>query len=149
MWKNVPKYAITIYTDGACSKGNGGWAASLQFKDTTTYIYGNESDTTNNRMELMAVIKALELLQDECTVKLYSDSQYVVNGIRYHMSKWVLHRWKLDNGLEVSNSDLWRRIYQLSTKHLIFAYWVKGHAGNIGNEKVDSLATYIRTQPVN
>lgn len=148
MWKKIPKYTITIYTDGACSKGKGGWAASLQFRDTTVYITGNENDTTNNRMELLAVVKALESLTDDCVVKLFSDSKYVVDGINSHMGKWALRNWKTSVGAEVSNRDLWERIFELSTKHLIFPHWVKGHDGNTGNEIVDGLATYIRKCPV-
>lgn len=148
MWKKIPKYTITIYSDGACSKGKGGWAASLQFRDTTTYISGNEDDTTNNRMELLAVVKALELLQDACVVKLYSDSKYVVDGINSNMSKWVERDWHTSIGTEVSNRDLWERIFDLSLKHLIFPHWVKGHNGIVGNEIVDSLATYMRTCPL-
>lgn len=148
MWKKIPKYAIVVYTDGACSKGKGGWAASLQFSDTTMYISGNENDTTNNRMELLAVVRALELLTEDCVVKLFSDSKYVVEGIRVHMDKWVFRNWKTSAGAEVSNRDLWERIFDLSNRHLIFPHWVKGHNGNPGNEIVDSLATYIRKCPV-
>ena len=139
------KYEIVVYTDGACSKGHGGWAASLYFADGTIYLYGNEENTTNNRMELLAAIKALEYLNVACTVYLYSDSQYVVRGINSHLHIWQENAWTTKANTPVQNQDLWQLLWKQMQKHTVIARWVKGHNNNPNNEKVDGLAQYSRT----
>lgn len=134
---------ITIYTDGACSgnPGPGGWGAILLYKETTKEIYGGELNTTNNRMELLAVIKSLQTLKESCIIDLYTDSQYVQLG----MSKW-LEGWKSKKKLDptskkpVKNIDLWCELDQESQKHQITWHWVRGHDGNYYNEIADQLA---------
>ena len=133
---------VDVYTDGAC-KGNpgvGGWGALLESGGHTREIYGGEARTTNNRMELMAVIRALEALKKPCEVRLHTDSQYVQLGI----SKWI-HAWK-KNGCRrtdkkpVKNAELWQELDRLATGHDVEWFWVKGHAGHDGNERADQLA---------
>ena len=133
---------IEIYTDGAC-KGNpgmGGWGAILIYKDHVKEISGFESDTTNNIMELTAVIKALESLKEECHVVLTTDSNYVKDGITDWINNWKLNGWKTANKQPVKNKELWIMLDSLSKKHIIDWKWVKGHAGNIENERADFLA---------
>lgn len=138
------KYRISIYTDGSCTnKGEGGWAASLYFADGTTHLYGKENHTTNNRMELTAVIKALSYLQVPCTVDLYSDSQYVLNGIKTYLKLWEKNEWMTIKQEPVQNQDLWKQIQYQMTRHKIKGHWVKGHAGISQNEIVDSLAQFM------
>lgn len=148
MWNLPPKHFITIFTDGSCSRGKGGWAASLYYLDGTLYLSGNEDNTTNNRMELTAVVKALESLPVACTVQLYSDSQYVIHGIRHGIDRWLLTDWQTTSGKEVINRDLWEKLAVLKSIHVILPTWVKGHNGDPGNEAVDSLAQYVRSLPV-
>jgi len=134
--------SVIIYTDGAC-KGNpgpGGWGAYLQYKDKEKELYGGEAETTNNRMELMAAIQALETLKRSCPVKLNTDSKYVLQGITEWMDNWKKRGWKTANKRPVKNEDLWRRLDAAIQKHDIEWHWVKGHSGNLGNEKADSLA---------
>jgi ribonuclease HI len=128
---------VIIYTDGAChlNPGTGGWGAVLRYKDVEKHISGGEINTTNNRMELMAAIKSLEALTRPCSVKLYSDSNYVIQG----MNEWI-RNWKKKNWKNVKNPDLWQLLDQLSTKHKVEWIWVKGHAGIPGNELADKLA---------
>lgn len=137
---------ITIYTDGAC-KGNpgpGGWGALLQYKQKTGLaqkeIYGGELLTTNNRMELMAVIQALRTLKKTCTIDLYMDSQYVRQGMLEWIENWKKNGWKNAQKKPVKNADLWQELDLLRQKHKINWHWVKGHAGNPGNERADQLA---------
>jgi len=123
---------VRIYTDGAC-KGNpgpGGWGAILQMDGKEKELFGGEPQTTNNRMELMAVIRALETLKPPCEVAVYTDSQYVQKGI----SEW-LHDWK-----PVKNVDLWRELDRLAGMHRVAWHWVRGHAGHPENERADALA---------
>jgi ribonuclease HI len=134
---------IEIYTDGACkgNPGKGGWGALLKYRDVVRELYGAELLTTNNRMELTAVIKALEALKKPgLTVRLFSDSRYVLSGIEEWMPAWKARGWKTSSRKPVLNQDLWQRLDELSQKHTIEWRWVKGHSGDIGNEKADELA---------
>jgi ribonuclease HI len=131
-----------IYTDGAC-KGNpgpGGWGAWLQYGDKQKELCGGELDTTNNRMELMGVIKALALLTRPCEVVLWTDSQYVKNGISTWIHGWKKNGWKTASKQPVKNADLWRELDEAAARHQIEWCWVKGHAGHEGNERADQLA---------
>lgn len=133
---------IVIFTDGAC-KGNpgpGGWGACLQYKNHNKDLFGGESKTTNNRMELMAAIMALESLNRPCLVKLHTDSKYVLEGITQWMANWEKNGWKTAAKKPVKNADLWRRLDIAIKIHKIKWIWVKGHSGNTYNEKADQLA---------
>jgi len=133
---------IEIYTDGAC-KGNpgmGGWGAILIYKDHVKEISGFESNTTNNIMELTAVIKALESLKEECHVVLTTDSNYVKDGITDWINNWKLNGWKTANKQPVKNKELWIMLDSLSQKHIMDWKWVKGHSGHLENERADQLA---------
>lgn len=133
---------VEIYTDGACSgnPGPGGWGASLNWQGNIKEIAGYQAHTTNNQMELMAVIMALESLKRPLKVKLYTDSQYVVLGISDWIKGWKLKNWKNSQKKPVKNSELWQRLDLARQNHQIEWCWVKGHAGNIGNERADQLA---------
>ncbi|WP_150046323.1 MULTISPECIES: ribonuclease HI [Methylomonas] len=133
---------VTVYTDGAC-KGNpgpGGWGVCLHYKDKEKQLCGGEAETTNNRMELMAAIQALEALKRPCAVKLHTDSKYVLQGITEWMVNWKKRGWKTATNKPVKNEDLWRRLDNALLPHEVEWVWVKGHAGNAGNEKADELA---------
>ncbi|MBT5671285.1 ribonuclease HI [Burkholderiales bacterium] len=133
---------IDIYTDGAC-KGNpgpGGWGAYLKSGDHEKDIFGGDSQTTNNRMELMAVIEALKTLKNRSRIRLFIDSQYVKNGINIWISNWKKNGWRTSNKKAVKNVDLWMQLDELVPNHEIEWIWVKGHAGNFGNERADALA---------
>ena len=133
---------VEIYADGAC-KGNpgpGGWGAWLSYGGKEKELCGGEFDTTNNRMELTAVIRALEALNRSCTVRIHTDSQYVHKGISEWIVSWKARGWKTADKKPVKNDDLWRRLDSLAQQHRIEWIWVKGHAGNIGNERADALA---------
>lgn len=136
------KEIVIIYTDGACrgNPGPGGWGVVLQYKDNKKELYGGEQNTTNNRMEMMAVIKALESLSRSCKVRISSDSQYVLKGITEWMQNWKLRGWKTAAKKPVKNEDLWRRLDAAVDTHNIEWIWVKGHAGDEGNERADKLA---------
>jgi ribonuclease HI len=133
---------VTIYTDGACSgnPGPGGWGAVLIYDDHEESISGQESSTTNNRMELMAAIESLRCLREGSVVTLYTDSQYVMLGITQWMVGWKRKGWKTSGGSCVKNADLWQILDELNAKHEISWRWVKGHAGLPGNERADALA---------
>jgi ribonuclease HI len=133
---------VEIHTDGAClgNPGPGGWAALLRCRDKERELFGGEAATTNNRMELMAAIMALEALSEPCVVTLHTDSQYVRQGITEWMKNWVRRGWKTAAGEPVKNRDLWERLHAASQRHTIDWRWVKGHSGNPGNERVDVLA---------
>ncbi len=133
---------VIIYTDGAC-KGNpgpGGWGVYFQYKAHKKELCGGEKETTNNRMELMAAIMALETLTHACDVALHTDSKYVLQGITDWMENWKKRGWKTAAKKPVKNEDLWRRLDTAIAKHKIKWVWVKGHSGDIGNEKADDLA---------
>jgi ribonuclease HI len=133
---------VTIYTDGACSgnPGPGGWGAILMFGDQEKEISGGERETTNNRMELMAAIQALEALKRPCRVELHTDSQYVKNGITEWIRGWKARGWKTADKKPVKNEDLWRRLDEARGRHDVTWRWVKGHAGHEHNERADALA---------
>jgi len=136
------KSIIDIYTDGAC-KGNpgpGGWGAYLISGAHEKEIFGGEAETTNNRMELTAVIEALRMLKNPSKIRLFIDSQYVKNGINLWISNWKKTGWKTSNKKPVKNVDLWMMLDELVPRHEIEWIWVKGHAGNLGNERADDLA---------
>lgn len=134
---------VEIYTDGACSgnPGIGGWGVILRYKDTEKELSGGEINTTNNRMELTAVIEAIKALKTACNITLYTDSKYVMNGITEWLENWKKNGWKTSNKKgAVKNIDLWQTLDELVLKHEIRWVWVKGHAGHIENERVDTLA---------
>ena len=133
---------VDIHTDGAClgNPGPGGWAALLRWRGIERELAGGEADTTNNRMELMAAIAALEALKEACDATLHTDSQYVRQGITEWMPNWIRRGWKTAGGDPVKNRDLWERLHAASQRHEIDWRWVKGHAGNPDNERVDVLA---------
>ncbi|MFP4313581.1 MAG: ribonuclease HI [Alphaproteobacteria bacterium] len=130
---------IEIYTDGACSgnPGPGGWGALLRWNGHEKELSGGEAETTNNRMEMMAVIKALEALKKPSKVDLYTDSTYVQKGVMEWMAGWKAKGWPK----KIKNQDLWLRIDELVSTHNVTFHWVKGHAGHPENERADSLAT--------
>jgi len=133
---------VDIYTDGAC-KGNpgvGGWGALLRYGGRTREIYGGERLTTNNRMELMGVIRALEALKKPSRLRVHTDSQYVQLGISRWIHDWKRRGWRTADRKPVKNEDLWRRLDELAGRHDIEWIWVKGHAGHDGNERADELA---------
>ncbi|MFY9640028.1 MAG: ribonuclease HI [Rhodomicrobium sp.] len=133
--------AVIIYTDGGC-KGNpgpGGWGAVLVYNGREREIWGSEPYTTNNRMELMAAIMALETLKRPCRVELYTDSQYVRNGITAWIGGWKVRGWKTADNKPVKNADLWQRLDEARRRHEVSWHWVRGHAGNEGNERADKL----------
>ncbi len=141
--------AVTIFTDGACSgnPGPGGWGAILRYGDTEKELSGGEVLTTNNRMELMAAISALEALKKPCTVKLITDSKYVMDGITKYVAGWVRNGWRTANKQEVKNIDLWQRLMEAVKPHEITWEWVKGHNGHAENERVDELARLAIPKP--
>lgn len=133
---------VDIHTDGAClgNPGPGGWGVLLHWCGVERELSGGEADTTNNRMELMAAIAALESLREPCEVILHTDSQYVRQGILEWMSGWIRRGWKTAGGAPVKNRDLWERLHQAAARHQVDWRWVKGHSGDPGNERVDQLA---------
>lgn len=131
-----------IFTDGACSgnPGPGGWGALLKWGGREREIFGGEKETTNNRMELTAVIKALETLSRPVKVRLFTDSKYVMQGITTWIHGWKKNGWKTSSKEPVKNADLWRALDLAAQRHAIEWHWVKGHAGHDGNERADQLA---------
>ena len=134
---------IKIYTDGACSgnPGKGGWGALILENDDETKISGSAMNTTNNRMELTAVIKALEFYEKPGEIEIFTDSKYVMQGITEWIKNWKNNKWKTSQKKDVKNKNLWLLVDLASEKHNIEWNWVKGHAGNYGNEIADKLAT--------
>jgi ribonuclease HI len=138
----VNKTEAEIFTDGAC-KGNPGvvgWGALLRSKGVERELFGGELQTTNNRMEMMGVIAALEVLKRPCRIRLHTDSRYVVQGMTEWISGWKKHGWKTADRKPVKNEDLWRKLDTLVGQHEIEWIWVRGHAGHEGNERADALA---------
>ena len=133
---------VEIHTDGAClgNPGPGGWAALLRHEGRERELAGGEAQTTNNRMELMGAIMALEALKSPCTVVLSTDSQYVQKGIGEWLPNWIRRGWKTAAGEPVKNQDLWQRLHAAAGPHQVQWKWVKGHAGHAENERVDKLA---------
>ncbi len=134
--------SVTIYTDGACSgnPGPGGWGAVLIYNENRKEISGGEAHTTNNRMELIAAIQALEALKDDCTVELHTDSNYLRDGITSWIENWKRNGWRTANRKPVKNADLWEKLEQARNRHNVRWHWVKGHAGHPENERADELA---------
>jgi ribonuclease HI len=134
--------AVEIFSDGACrgNPGPGGWGALLRAKGVEKELWGGEAATTNNRMELTAVIRALEALKRPSRVRLYTDSQYVQKGISQWIHGWKRNGWRTADRKDVKNADLWRELDELAQKHRIEWHWVKGHAGHPENERADKLA---------
>ena len=138
----VPLKRVVIYADGAC-KGNpgiGGWGAHLTYLGNKKEIFGGQYDTTNNRMELMAVIEALSCLKERVEAFLYLDSEYVIKGIKEWLPKWKSNGWKSSNNKPIKNVDLWLRLDEQLQKHTISIFKVKGHSGDPGNDLADLLA---------
>jgi len=133
---------VEIWTDGAC-KGNpgpGGWGALLRYGQHEKELWGGQSATTNNRMELTAVIEALASLKERCRVVVHTDSQYVKNGILEWMAQWIRRGWRTSDNKPVKNVDLWQKLSAQAARHDIEWRWVRGHAGDPGNERADELA---------
>jgi len=133
---------VEIFTDGACSgnPGPGGYGAILKYGDITKEISGYDAKTTNNRMEMMAVIEALRQLKRPCRVRLYTDSKYVMKGMSEWLPRWIRNNWLTSQKRPVMNRDLWEEIVNLSKSHEIEWNWIKGHQGHLENERCDQLA---------
>lgn len=133
---------VTIYSDGACrgNPGPGGWGALLIYGEHQRELHGGAAETTNNRMEMTAVIEALNSLNESCNISLYTDSQYVLRGITEWLAGWKAKGWKTASRKAVKNADLWQQLDRACERHDIRWHWVKGHNGDPGNERADSLA---------
>lgn len=133
---------VTIYTDGGCrgNPGIGGWGVVLNYDGHEKHLFGGEAETTNNRMELTAAIKALQALKQPCAVTLYTDSQYVKQGIEQWLANWKKNNWRTTAKKAVKNQDLWQLLDTEVQRHKVKWDWVKGHSGNPGNELADELA---------
>jgi ribonuclease HI len=136
------EHSVSIYADGGCrgNPGPGGWGAVLQSGGVEKELWGGEAHTTNNRMELTAVIRALEALKRPSTVHVHTDSQYVQKGINEWIHNWKRNGWRTSDKKPVKNADLWQELDTLAREHEIKWSWIKGHAGNAGNERADRLA---------
>ena len=133
---------VVIYTDGACSgnPGPGGWGAILIYGEIEKELSGGEAETTNNRMELMAAIKAIDAITRNIAIELHTDSSYLRDGITKWIKKWKRNGWKTAQKKPVKNDDLWKRLDKMNARHTISWHWVKGHAGHPLNERADELA---------
>jgi ribonuclease HI len=133
---------VHVFTDGAClgNPGPGGWAALLRYKTSEKAISGGERETTNNRMELMAAISALEALRRASVVHITTDSQYVKQGIETWLPRWQVNGWRTSDRKPVKNQDLWQRLATAAATHQVRWHWTRGHSGHVENEKVDKLA---------
>jgi ribonuclease HI len=142
MTQSEDDHVVVVYTDGACrgNPGPGGWGAILHFRGHEKILRGAEPLTTNNRMELMAAISALEALSRPSAVALHTDSQYVQKGITEWLPAWVRRGWRTADRKPVKNADLWQRLQAATAPHKVAWHWVKGHAGHPGNERADALA---------
>lgn len=143
----VPQ-TVEIFTDGAClgNPGPGGWAALLRYGETEKELSGGDPATTNNRMELLAAIMALEALKKPCIVSLYSDSRYVIDGATGWLRSWKARGWKTADRKPVKNVDLWQRFEEAVQPHTVSWHWVRGHDGHVENERVDVLARDAATE---
>ncbi|HQO08863.1 MAG TPA: ribonuclease HI [Clostridiales bacterium] len=133
---------VTLYTDGACSgnPGPGGWGSIVMYKDNLRKISGFKKDTTNNIMEMTAVLEGMKTLKEKCEVKIYTDSKYVVDSITKWIENWQKNGWKTSSKKDVKNSELWKEILKLNSYHKTEWIWVKGHNGNEYNEECDRMA---------
>ena len=133
---------VIIYTDGACrgNPGPGGWGALIKFDSAEKEIYGGQTHTTNNQMELAAAIEGLAALKEPCSVELFTDSKYVMDGITKWIQSWKKNNWRNAAKKDVKNKELWQKLDQLISQHQVQWYWVKGHSGDAGNEAADLLA---------
>lgn len=140
--------AVIIYSDGGCkpNPGRGGWGVLLIWEGIEKELSGGELDTTNNRMELTAAVRALEALKRPCKIEFYTDSEYLKNGISSWIKGWKRNGWKTAKGDPVLNRDLWMLLDEQTQKHTITWKWTRGHAGNVHNERVDQLATTARNR---
>lgn len=139
---------IELFTDGACSgnPGPGGWGCLLRYQDTEKELSGGAAQTTNNRMELTAVIEGLKALKEPCAITLSTDSKYVMDGVLKYLPSWQQNNWKKSNKKPVLNVDLWQELTTQMARHHINWIWVKGHAGHPENERVDQLACQQRDE---
>ena len=137
---------VYLYTDGACSgnPGPGGWACLLKYNEAQKEISGGAKETTNNQMELTAVIEGLSLLKKPCEVELFTDSKYILEGATKWLDGWIQKGWKKADKKPVLNRELWEKLIPLFDKHTITWHWVKGHAGHVENERVDTMACIER-----
>jgi ribonuclease HI len=137
-----PPTTVELFTDGACSgnPGPGGWGAILRWKGTEKELCGGEPATTNNRMEMMAVIEGLNSLKRPCIIDLYTDSQYVQKGATEWLRGWKFRKWKTADNKPVKNEDLWKALDAAASRHKVTWHWVRGHAGHAENERADALA---------
>ena len=133
---------VIIYTDGACrgNPGPGGWGALIKFETAEKEIFGGQPDTTNNQMELSAAIEGLAALKEPCSVELFTDSKYVMDGITQWIQNWKKNNWRTAAKKDVKNKELWQKLDQLISQHRVQWHWVKGHSGDPGNELADLLA---------
>ena len=133
---------VVIHTDGACSgnPGPGGWGAVLRYGEVEKEMNGGEPSTTNNRMELMAAIMAIEAVKRPCEIHLHTDSEYLRNGITTWIHSWKARNWKTADKKPVKNAELWQRLDAAQTRHEVHWHWVRGHAGHVENERADELA---------
>ena len=143
---NSPMKTVELFTDGACSgnPGPGGWGCILRYKGQEKELSGGESETTNNRMEMMAVIKGLQHMKEPCHVVLSTDSKYVLDGVTKYLPTWLKNNWRKSDKKPVLNQDLWQELVQELSRHQVDWVWVKGHAGHPENERVDALACQER-----
>ena len=134
---------IHVYTDGACAgnPGNGGWGVYIELNNKSVKLSGSEESTTNNRMELKAVIEALKYVNDETKLVIFTDSKYVMQGIQEWIKNWKINNWKTSQKKPVKNKELWQELDELVSNRTIEWQWVKGHSGDFGNEMADKLAT--------
>lgn len=146
----VTKPLVEIYTDGACSgnPGPGGWGALLKFKDVSKEIKGYSLLATNNQMEILAAIEALNMLKKQCTINLYTDSVYLQKGITEWIKNWQINNWCNKSGEAIKNVDLWKRLLAVSCNHDIIWHWVKGHSDNEGNNIADRLACEAKDEAI-
>jgi len=138
----MSEQTVEIYTDGACrgNPGPGGWGVLLRYGASSRELYGGEPHTTNNRMELRAAIEALEVLKRACTVDLYTDSDYLRQGMTQWLTRWKRNGWQTAAKKPVKNADLWHRLDAACSRHAVTWHWVRGHSGHAGNEAADALA---------
>ena len=147
MHNDKTRKEVQIFSDGACSgnPGPGGWGAILRYKDVEKELSGGETETTNNRMELMGVIAALESLEEPCQVKVFTDSQYIAKAFTENwLANWQKNGWKTAGKKPVKNRELWERLLEQATKHGLEWQWIRGHAGHPENERCDQLAVAAR-----